>query len=190
MQNPLDGLTEAGERDVRNDLRPGEDLMRAAATQCEYLLSEYERWLSGLDDRHRALQPVPGVKTAGWLIGHLVVTGDFGRRLCGLRPMAPKEWRPLFAPGTTPSLDVTTYPPMEALLETFRAVYRDFAANAPLATPETLDAPNPYEPARPAFPSAGAFAAYLLTGHLGYHFGQLSLWRVAAAAADPGLRTP
>jgi hypothetical protein len=163
--------------------------MRAAASQGGYLLSEYDRWLLGLADRHRALEPVPGAKTAGWLLGHLVVTGDFGRRLCGLRPISPKEWRPSFAPGTTPSLDVAPYPAMEALLETFRAVYRDFVANAPLATAETLGAPNPYEPARAGFPTAGAFAAYLLTGHLAYHLGQLSLWRTAAAVADPTLRS-
>ena len=162
--------------------------MQAAATQGAFLLSQYERWLLGLADVHRGLEPAPGVKTAGWLVGHLVVTGDFARKLCGRPPLAPKEWRPLFSPGTTPSLDVSAYPPMDDLVAAFRAVYRDLIAGAPVAGMETLAAPNPYEPARGAFPTAGSFVVYLLTGHLGFHLGQLSIWRAAAATADASLR--
>ena len=67
-------------------------------------------------------------------------------------------------------------------------MYRDLIAGAPAASIETLAAPNPYEPARGAFPTAGSFVAYLLTGHLGYHLGQLSIWRAAAADSDGSLR--
>ena len=155
--------------------------MQSAAIQGAHLLKEYERLLAGLDDRHLGYEPVPGAKTAGWLLGHLVITGDFARRLCGLPPRSPKEWRTLFGPGTTPSQDPTTYPPMRELIDTFRAVYQDLVANAPNAPAEALSAPNPFEPARPAFPTAGNFAAYILSGHLGYHLGQLSMWRMAAA---------
>ena len=154
--------------------------MQAESAQATFLLQQYERWLAGLDDGHRALEPVPGTKTAGWILGHLTITGDFGRRLCGLPPIAPKEWRTAFAPGTTPSRDPAAYPPMNDLVTNFLAVYRDFAAKAPTAAADTLGAPNPFEPARPAFPTGGDFARYLLTGHLGYHLGQLSIWRRAA----------
>jgi len=163
--------------------------MQAAATQGAFLLATYEPCLRGLADEHRAHEPGPGTKTAGWLLGHLVVTGDFARRLCGLPPLAPKEWRTLFAPGTQPSTEPGSYPPMGALLDRFRAVYADLSAQAPAAPPDALALPNPFEPARAAFPTAGEFAAYLLTGHLGYHLGQLSIWRAAAAATYPELRT-
>lgn len=162
--------------------------MQAAAIQGAFLLRQYDRWLVDLEDQHLAHEPTPGAKTAGWLLGHLVVTGDFARRLCGLPPCAPKEWRPLFAPGTSPSHDTATYPPMRELIVTFREVYADLVANAPTASPEALAAPNPFDPARPAFPTAGSFAAYILTGHLGYHLGQLSMWRAAAATIDLRLR--
>jgi DinB family protein len=162
--------------------------MHAAAIQGAFLLKQYDRWLADLDDRHLALEPAPGAKTAGWLLGHLVITGDFARRLCGLPHLAPKEWRTLFAPGTTPSRDAGTYPPMRELIDTFRAVYADLAANAPSASAEALAAINPYESARAVFPTAGSFAAYILTGHLGYHLGQLSMWRAAAAPIDDRLR--
>jgi hypothetical protein len=162
--------------------------MQAAATQCVFLLSQYERWLTGLADVHRGLEPTPGVKTAGWLVGHLVITGDFARKLCGRPPLVPKEWRPLFSPGTTPGGDVGAYPPMQDLVTAFHTVYRDLIAGAPAASLETLAQPNPYEPARGAFPTAGSFVVYILTGHLGYHLGQLSIWRAAAAEADVSLR--
>jgi hypothetical protein len=161
--------------------------MQAEAEQTRFLLQQYERWLTGLADGHRALEPAPGAKTAGWLLGHLVVTGDFARKLCGLPPLAPREWRARFAPGTIPSPDPADYPPMHELVDTFRAIYADLAARAPTATADALAAPNPFEPARPAFPTGGSFVKYLLTGHLGYHLGQLSIWRAAAAAVDPQL---
>lgn len=162
--------------------------MQAAAIQGAFLVKQYERLFKDLGDEHLALEPAPGLKTAGWLLGHLIVTGDFARRLCGLPALAPKPWRLLFSPGTTPSLDAGTYPPMKVLLATFRSVYEDLIANAPAASREALAAINPYERARSAFPTAGDFAAYLLTGHLGYHLGQLSMWREAAGSADPQLR--
>ena len=162
--------------------------MQAAAAQGAFLLSQYQRWLTGLADAHRGLEPSPGVKTAGWLVGHLVITGDFARKLCGLPPLAPKEWRPLFSPGTSPGRDVGAYPPMEAMVAAFHSVYRDLITGAPAAGAEILSVPNPYEPARGAFPTAGSFVVYILTGHLGYHLGQLSIWRAAASEADATLR--
>ena len=162
--------------------------MKAAAAQGAFLLREYQRCFSGLEDRHRAYEPSPGTKTAGWLVGHLVVTGDFARKLCGLSALAPKDWRPHFAPGSSPSHAADSYPPMGALIEAYQKVYTDLTSNAPAATAEALALPNPFEPARGAFPTAGSFAVYLMTGHLGYHLGQLSLWRAAAAGNDPGLR--
>ena len=68
--------------------------------------------VEGLDDSHRHLQPTPAGKTAGWLIGHLSVTGDFARKLCGRPPICPAEWRAVFNPGTQPSTDAAVYPPM------------------------------------------------------------------------------
>lgn len=163
--------------------------MQAAATQGAFLLTQYASCFRDLEDRHRAHEPMPGTKTAGWLIGHLVITGDFARRLCGLTPLAPKEWRPLFGPGSVPSRDPASYPPMSALLDCLYAIYTDLAANAPGASAAALAAPNPFEPARGAFPTAGAFVEYLLTGHLGYHLGQLSIWRAVAAPAHPALES-
>ena len=112
--------------------------MQAAARQCGFHLKVYDRLLADLDDRHLALEPAPGLKTAGWLLGHMIVTGDF-----------------------------------------------ELAADGPKASAELLSVPNPHESARGAFPTSGDFAAYLLTGHMSYHLGQLSGWRAAARASLP-----
>ena len=154
--------------------------MNASLAQCRYLLSLAGPILDGLDDSHRALEPQPGVKTAGWLIGHLAVSGDFARRLYGRPPLCPTHLRPAFNPGSQPSRTATDYPPMATLRDMFREVYSDLCAAASEADPLSLTSINPFAPARDAFPTAGDFVAYLLTGHLAYHLGQLVAWRAAA----------
>src|SRR5256886_7192941 len=77
--------------------------MNTTLAQCRYLLSLAKPILDGLDDSHRALEPQPGSKTAGWLIGHLAVSGDFARRLCGRASLCPIDWRTMFNPGSEPS---------------------------------------------------------------------------------------
>jgi len=149
------------------------------ATQCRYIVRTYAPLLDGLEDSHRAIQPTPEGKTAGWLVGHLAVTGDFARRLCGAKAICPSEWRAKFNPGTKPSTNVADYPPMQELVARWREVYADLP-KAYESAGEKLAAANPYEPGRAAFPTAGDFAAYLMTGHLGYHLGQLYGWRAAA----------
>src|SRR5258706_10329655 len=116
--------------------------MKAHVAQCRFLLRQMERMLEGLGDEHRAIEPHTGTKTAGWIIGHLCVTADFGRRLCGRKPIAPKEWRAMFNPGTTPSTDASTYPPMSELIGTLRTIYTDVMDAALAADAATLAMPN------------------------------------------------
>ena len=157
--------------------------MTSSVAQCRHLLFLAESILAGLDDSHLGVEPAPGAKTAGWIIGHLAVTGDFGRRLCGRQPICPKEWRTKFNPGTQPSQQRNDYPGMKELIDTFRAVYKDLGIAEASVDPEMLAVQNPYEPGRIAFPTSGDFVGYLLSGHLGYHLGQLSSWRAAAGIA-------
>jgi hypothetical protein len=154
--------------------------LETQAIQCRSLVGLAERIVADLDDAHRAVEPVSGTKTAGWLIGHLSVTGDFGRKLCGRPPLCPVEWRAKFNPGTQPSRNASDYPAMESLLNMFRSVYLDLSEAALAADAATLAAPNPYPPARDDFPTVREFVAYLLTGHFAYHLGQLAGWRAAA----------
>lgn len=154
--------------------------MQIIVAQCRYLLLQAEPILSGLDDSHLAHEPQPGTKTAGWLVGHLAITGDGGRRLLGrTSPLCPVEWRPTFTRGSYPSRDPKDYPPMATLVASFRTVYADFCESALVATPSVLTAPNPYQPTQAIFPTVQDFVIYMMTGHLGYHLGQLFAWRAA-----------
>jgi hypothetical protein len=158
------------------------------AAQGRFLMAMAERHTADLDDSHRALEPAPGVKTAGWLIGHLAVTGDFGRRLCSREPLCPREWRAAFNPGTRPPAAASDYPAMASLRDALCAVYRDLIDAAPTVDPAVLAVQNPYAPAQGGFPTAGEFVGYLLTGHFAYHLGQLMLWRVASGVAPAANR--
>ena len=154
--------------------------MQAIVVQCRFLMREMEMIVSGLAEEHRALQPRPGAKTAGWLIGHIAVTGDFGRRLCGRTPLCPKEWRALFNPGSQPSPNAEVYPSMESLCRAAQDVYRDLCDAVLSADPSSLAVETPYAPARADMPTADIFVRYLMSGHLAYHLGQLTEWRAAA----------
>ena len=152
----------------------------APAAQCRVNLRAAALLTKGLDDTHRALEPVTGVKTAGWIVGHLAATGDYARKICGCAPICPKEWRAKFNPGTIPSRDAAEYPPMAELVGTMQRVYADLAGAAVGLDGAALAAPNPFTPAVADFPTTGDFVAYMMTGHLAYHLGQLQAWRAAA----------
>jgi len=156
------------------------------AGQCRYLLFQAKPMLEGLRDEHLHLEPTPGNKTAGWILGHLCITGDFARRLCGRKSICPREWRSTFQPGTKPDDDSTDYPPMADLTRAFREIYTDLCDAIANPDEASLSAPNPFEPARPAFPTGREFVPYIMTGHLGYHLGQLGDWRRAAGLGHKG----
>lgn len=155
--------------------------MQILADQCAYLLWFAEPMLEGLTDSHLALEPVAGNKSAGWILGHLAVSGDFGRRICGRPPICPREWRPLFSPGMrTADVEAKMYPPMQDLVSAFRKIYKDLPEALLSAEDGLLDTPNPFEAARPTFPTVREFLPWLVSGHLAYHIGQLGDWRRAA----------
>jgi hypothetical protein len=151
-----------------------------SVAQCRYLLALAEPILTDLDDSHQAFEPIPGAKTAGWLVGHLAVSGDFARRLCGGVPICPPEWRSLFNPGSQPSVKPGDYPGMKTLRETFFIVYSDLCVSASAVDPRLMSDENPYALARAPFPTCGDFVGYLMTSHFGYHLGQLVGWRAAS----------
>jgi hypothetical protein len=154
--------------------------MNGITSQCRYLLTLAEPILDGLDDSHRTIEPIAGAKTAGWLVGHLAVSGDFARRLCGRSSLCPESWHTSFNPGSMPQTDETAYPLMQALKDTFFIVYRDLCEISSQVPGDLLAEPNPFTPARDHFTTAGDFLGYLMSAHLAYHLGQLVGWRAAA----------
>jgi hypothetical protein len=154
--------------------------MKDAATICQHLLGYAEPLLADLTDEHLPIADETNGKTAGWLIGHLCVTGDFMRRKAGRPPLTPKEWGPKFTIGSVPSRTGTDYPELAALRAAFDGIYRDLISVAPELPAELLASPSPFEPGRARFATFGAFLTWIMTGHLGYHVGKLYGWRGAA----------
>lgn len=159
--------------------------MEDAARACAHLSKLGVELIRDLTDSDLSSRSAPNGKTAGWLLGHLCVSGDFVRRKCGGAPFTPKEWGAKFAPGTQPYSSASDYPPMAELRTAFEKVYNDLASIAPATPQDLLAGPAPFErlpdgalqQARTRFPTFGAFLTWIMTGHLGYHLGQLSEWK-------------
>jgi hypothetical protein len=148
--------------------------MKNAAIVCTHLLNYAHQFVPSLTDADLAVSREPGAKTIGWLLGHLCVTGDFVRRKSGRSALTPKEWGPLYGPGSKASASASDYPPMAVLVKSLNDIYSDLASFAPTLEEEILARPNPYEPATGTYRTLGEFAGWIMTGHLGYHLGQLS----------------
>ena len=165
--------------------------MKNAAITCRHLVKYAAPSLSDLTDAHLARASIPGGKTAGWIVGHLCITGDFVRRKADRPPFTAKDWRTKFAPGTSAPPSAAEYPPMADLRDALNRIYTDLADAAESFPAELLSGPNPFEPAQPRFATFGEFAAWIMTGHLGYHLGQLSEWRASAGMPlRPGATSP
>lgn len=158
--------------------------MKDAANICRHLLTYAELTIPDLTDEHLALVSEANGKTAGWILGHLCVTGDFIRRKSGRPPLTPKEWGPKFTIGSKPSRVREEYPPMEELRTAFLRIYADLADAAPTVPRELLDGPSPFPAGAARFPTMGEFMTWILTGHLGYHLGQLYGWRSAVGLPE------
>jgi hypothetical protein len=141
-------------------------------------LVQYARTLVGdIADDRMAEQPLPGVNHPAWILGHLAFSADRARGLLGAARELPAAWTPLFGPGSKPSATRSDYPAREELLRAVEDGFERLRRQAAAATPEQLAQPstNPYT--KEALPTIQDGVAFLLTGHLGVHLGQLSTWR-------------
>jgi hypothetical protein len=137
-----------------------------------------DRLLVGLPDDRLAEQPVPGINHAAWQLGHLIISYDFAAACAGL-DMAYRRWLPKYGPGSTPAPDRAAYPPLAEFLDKLRTSHERALAALPNVTPEQLAVPNTIDLLLPHLATRGLVLSHLLTSHLTYHLGQLSVWRKA-----------
>ena len=141
-------------------------------------LIQYGRMLvSDIPDERLTEQPSPGVNHPAWILGHLALTGDSVARLLGGEKVLAESWGALFGPGSQPGSSRGNYPTKEELLRALEERYERCRQLASEATADALSRPNPMPGLREGLPTVGDLAAFLLTGHLGLHLGQLSMWR-------------
>jgi hypothetical protein len=152
--------------------------MLDTAAQVNLFLVQYCRTLlTDIPDERLAEQPVAGVNHPAWILGHLALTADSALEKLGAQKALPAEWATLFAPGSKPSASRGAYPSREELLRAVEQGYQQLRQKATAAGPELLSRPTTNPRAREGLPTLRELVAFLLTGHMGVHLGQLSSWR-------------
>jgi hypothetical protein len=142
-----------------------------------FLMGYFRMLIGDVPDERMAEQPLPGVNHPAWILGHLAWSTDRGRSLLGLEPECPAEWTATFGFGSKPSTSRGDYPARDELIRAVEQGFERFRDQAAAATPEQFDRPSTNPRVKDLLPTIGDGVAFLLTGHLGGHLGQLSAWR-------------
>jgi hypothetical protein len=148
------------------------------AIQINQFLVRYSRTLvADIGDERMAEQPQAGINHPAWVLGHLGLTAGRGLALLGVPETLPKGWTTLFGRGSKPTNSRAGYPSKDELLQAIERGYQQLREMAVGASPEKLSQPNPNPMLKEALPTVGGLITFLLTGHVGLHLGQLSMWR-------------
>lgn len=152
--------------------------MLDSAVQVNTFLIQYCRMLvSDVADGRLAEQPCAGVNHPAWVLGHLAWTADGALGLLGAPKLLPAEWVPLFNAGSKPTATRNTYPSKDTLLKAVEQGYQQVRERAASASADVLARPTTIERAKQTLPTSKELLAFILTGHMGIHLGQLSSWR-------------
>jgi len=143
-----------------------------------FLTGYCRKMMEDLPDERLTEQAVPGVNHPAWIIGHLAFVAHRGvALLTGAEMALPESWQQKFGPGSKLTATRADYPSKEELLKTLQEAHSLFQRTASAATPERLAQPSQHPRLKDPLPTVKDLAAFLLTGHLGVHLGQLSMWR-------------
>jgi hypothetical protein len=152
--------------------------MLDTAIQVNQFLLRYCRTLVGdVADTRMAEQPLAGVNHPAWILGHLAWAADGTLEKLGGQKSLPLEWEALFKAGSKPAASRSDYPAKDELLRAVEQSYQQMRHRAATATAEQLARPTTSPRAKEALPTLKEMLAFLLTGHMGVHLGQLSSWR-------------
>jgi len=152
--------------------------MLDSAIQVNLFLMGYSRMLlADIPDERMAEQPVAGVNHPAWILGHLAWAADGTLEKLGGQKALPAEWTTLFGSGSKPSAARGNYPSKDELVQAAEQSYQRLREKATTATAEQLARPTTNPRAKEALPTFKEFLAFLLSGHVGVHLGQLTSWR-------------
>lgn len=122
-------------------------------------------------------QPIPGVNSVAWMLGHLALTD---RRIVGLlggmAPPLPDGFEERFKTTKRAAVEQKGLGDPAELLGVFDAHRRALIAAVRAASPAALAAPMPNP--HPLFGTVGEAAAFMAV-HLGLHAGQVTVIRRA-----------
>jgi hypothetical protein len=152
--------------------------MLESAIQVNLALMQYCRMLVGdIAEERLAEQPVAHVNHPAWILGHLAWTADRALELLDAQAISPEAWATLFGRGSKPSSSRAVYASRDELLRVVDECYERLRETVASASTEQLARPTTNPRLKEALPTAKELVAFLLTGHMGVHLGQLSSWR-------------
>jgi len=141
------------------------------------LLSLAEQLTADIADADLTAQPVAGTNHPAWILGHLAYAADGAVGLLGGEKQTDAQWSTKYGRDSKLSSARTDYPSRDELLRVFLETHRRARELASTADAERMKRANPNSRMRDRLPTIGEMCAFLLTGHLGFHLGQLSAWR-------------
>ena len=142
-----------------------------------FLLGFARMLVAGVADERLVEQPLPGVNHPAWILGHLAYSADAAVGALGGTKTLARDWIVRFGPGSKLSALRTDYPAGEKLLRVVEERFDQARQLAAVVPPEQVARPNPNARLKEGLPTVRDAVAFLLTGHLGVHLGQLSAWR-------------
>ena len=139
--------------------------------------TRFRAFVDDLTPTEFAAQPIPGVNSVAWMVGHLALTD---RRILGLfgavLPSLPDGFEARFKTTRQPAGEQRDLGAPAELLAAFDTHRLALVETVRAADAAALDAPllNPH----PLFATAGEAAAFMAV-HLGLHAGQVTVIRRA-----------
>ncbi len=143
----------------------------------QFLLHYCQRLAADITEEQMTEQPLAGVNHPAWILGHLAYSADIAVGLLGGEKIVPAGWVELFKPGSTLRASRSDYAAKADLLQAVEDYFRRARSLAASASVEQLSEPSSHPRMKEALPTIQDGIAFLLTGHLGVHLGQLSAWR-------------
>ncbi len=150
--------------------------MKNECTINAFQMAMFEKIVADIPDSDLRTPAAGHGHTPLWLLGHLALTGGFGRQRLGASVETPPGWAEAFGPGTPDP--VTSEPPgvsKSVLVEAIRSGYASLREAYDTAAPEVLARPHgiPFFLTTP-IATVDHAVALLLTNHFGFHLAQLS----------------
>jgi hypothetical protein len=152
-------------------------MLETAIQVNKFLIAYCRRQIADVPDERMAEQPISGVNHPAWVLGHLAWTADRALEMLGAPALLPAETATLVGRGSSPSSSRAACPSKDELLKALDDGYEQLRQRASSATPEQLSKATTNPVAKETLPTLREFIAFLMTGHVGVHLGQLSSWR-------------
>ena len=142
-----------------------------------FLLGYCRMLLADIPDERLTEQPLPGINHPAWILGHLAMSADGAAQLCGGEKRLSPEFYQLYGRGSGVTALRGDYPSKSELLGAVESGFERAFTLAAAVTPEVFAAPSAPGMLQQGLPTVGDRVAFLFTGHLAMHLGQLSSWR-------------